>query len=111
MVNTEVKAIKNPVMTLITKAQLKKLNEVGHENMKPIVKLFGGPLTWLVTSIDDDVLYGYGDLSQGCVEWGALCHISELPTMRTGFSFLERDRYFTPKPGVKYLEMETLSGI
>lgn len=111
MINTETNSVKNPIMTLITKAQLKKLNEVGHENMKPIVKLFGGPLTWLVTSIDDDVLYGYADLSHGCVEWGSLCHISELSSMRIGFSFLERDRYFTAKPGVNYLKMETLSGI
>ena len=111
MVNTEVNAIKNPVMTLITKAQMKKLTEVSHENMKPIVKLFGGPLTWLVNSIDDGVLYGYADLSQGCVEWGALCHVSELPMMRIGFSFLERDRYFTPKSDMNHLEMETLAGI
>ena len=98
-------------MCLITKAQYKKLREVGHENMRPIIKLFGGPLTWLVTEIDEDgILWGYGDLSQGCVEFGSLCHESELPEMKCPIAYLERDRFFKDDPSINWLERESLAG-
>lgn len=98
-------------MVLIPTADYQKLVTVGPENMTPIIKLFQASLTWLVTSIDDGILYGYADLSMGCVEYGSLCHISELPTMKIGPFWLERDRHWKHKDGAKYLEMDSLSGI
>lgn len=109
MMNTETTSVKNPVMTLITKSQMKKLKSVPYTNMKPIIKLFGGPITWLLTHIaDNGVVFGYGDIGQGIVEWGSLCHVSELPTLRAGIGFLERDRYWEHKDGVNYLDMHSL---
>ena len=104
------KAIKNPVMTLIRKSDYTNLLAAGVMNMRPIIKLFGGPVTWLVTGIEDGILYGYGDLSQGCVEWGGLISEDELPTLRTGFMYLERDRYFKDDPSVNWLDKESLAG-
>ncbi len=99
-------------MVLITKQQYEKLLAGGQRNMEPVIKLFGGPITWLVTGIDEaGILWGYGDIGQGCVEFGTLIHVSELPTLKCGIGFLERDRYFTHKPGTKYLDMESLAGI
>lgn len=107
------KEIKNPVMTLITKAQYKKLMDIGHENMIPIVKIFGGSATWLLTHIDEDgIAYGYADLGMGCVEWGSLFEVTELETLRYGKIFyFERDRWFEHKEGTNYLEMTSLVGI
>ena len=105
------KQIRNPVMMLITGPQYEALVKAGYRNMTPIIKLFGGPLTWLVTGIEDGILYGYADLSMGCVEWGSLCHESELPTLRCGIGFIERDRNWQHKDGAKYLEMDTLIGV
>ena len=104
------KAIKNPVMTLIRKSDYTKLIEAGSMNMRPIIKLFGGPLTWLVTGIEGGILYGYGDLSQGCVEWGSLCHEDELSTLKTGPFYIERDRYFEDDPFINWLENDSLAG-
>ena len=104
-------SLKNPIMTLITKAQMKKLTTVGYENTKPIIKLFMGPVTWLVTCIDEKIAYGYADIGFGCVEFGSLCHVEELSTFKVGPAYLERDRYFTPEKGVNYLELESLTGI
>jgi len=104
------KAIKNPVMTLITKAQYSELVKAGYQNMRPIIKLFGGPVTWLVTGIEDGILYGYGDLGQGCVEWGGLISEDELPTLKTGFMYLERDLHFKDDPSVNWLDRESLVG-
>lgn len=98
-------------MVLITGNQYEELVKAGYQNMTPIVKLFGGPLTWLVTGIEDGILYGYGDIGQGCVEWGGLCHESELPTLRTGIAYLERDRSWKHKEGTQYLSLDTLIGI
>jgi hypothetical protein len=108
---TNVQSVKNPVMTLITKAEMVKLLKAGYEGMTPIVKLFGGPITWLVTGIEDGILYGYGDIGQQCVEWGGLISIEELPTLRTGIAYIERDRWFRHVEGTKYLDMESLVGI
>ena len=109
------KSIKNVVMTLITKDQYNQLVKAGHDNSKPIIKLFVGPLTWLVTGIEDNILYGYADLSQGCVEWGSLVHEDELPTIKAGPFYLERDRYFKPKvtdePMKFYCGLDNLVGI
>lgn len=97
-------------MTLITKAQYTKLVEAGYQNMRPIIKLFGGPLTWLVTGIEDGILYGYADLGMGCVEWGGLISEDELPTLKTGIAYLERDRYFEDDPSIKWLDKTSLVG-
>jgi len=97
-------------MTLIPSPVYSALATAG-ESMVPLLKLFGGPLTWLVTSIEDGILYGYADLGMGCVEWGGLIHESELPTLKTGFAYLERDLHWTHKDGAKYLDMESLCGI
>jgi hypothetical protein len=104
------KAIKNPVMTLIRKSDYTKLIESGSMGMRPIIKLFGGPLTWLVTGIEGGILYGYADLGMGCVEWGSLCHEDELPTFRAGFAFIERDRFFEDDVTINWLEKDSLVG-
>lgn len=106
----EITSIKNRVMTLITKAEMAKLVKAGYNGRTPIVKLFGGPITWLVTGVEDGYFYGYGDCGQGCVEWGSLTNVEELPTLKVGFAYIERDRWFTPKTGVNYLELENLRG-
>ncbi len=93
------KQIRNRVMVLITGSQYEELVKHG-SSMVPVVKLFGGPLTWLVTGIEDGVLYGYADLGMGCVEWGGLCNESELPTLKTGIAYLERDRHWKRKSGL-----------
>lgn len=98
-------------MVLIPTATYAALVKAGYQGSVPLVKLFMGPLTWLVTGIEDGILYGYADLSMGCVEWGGLCHESELPTMKVGIAYLERDRHWSHKEGAKYLEMESLMGI
>ncbi len=104
--------VRNPIMCLITKAQMRELRTAGHQNMTPIIKLFGGPLTWLVTEIDSDgVLWGYADIGQQCVEFGTLCHVSELPNLKCGIGYIERDYHFKPEAGAKYLEMTSLAGI
>jgi hypothetical protein len=104
-------SIKNCVMTLIPAAEMKRLLKSGSEGVRPIVKLFGGPLTWLVTGVDESgTLWGFGDLSMGCVEFGTLCHISELPTLKTGIAYIERDRFFEDDPSVNWFDKETLAG-
>lgn len=98
-------------MVLITGPQYEQLVKNGSASMVPVVKLFGGPLTWLVTGIEDGILYGYSDLSMECVEWGSLCHENELPTLKTGIAYIERDRHWAHKDGAKYLELDSLMGV
>jgi hypothetical protein len=105
------KNIKNPIMVLIPTAELAALEKAGYAGATPLVKLFMGPLTWLVTGIEDGILYGYADLSMGCVEWGSLCLVSELSTLKVGIAYIERDRHWKHVEGTKYLEMESLMGI
>ncbi len=106
-------SLRNPVMTLITKDQMIKLVENGKKrSMTPVIKLFGGSVTWLVCGIDGDgILEGYADLSQGYVEFGTLCHVEELPTFKTGIAYIERDRWFKHVEGTKYFNLPTLIGI
>jgi DUF2958 family protein len=109
---TTPESVRNKVMVLIPKADMTKLVKAGYDNRKPIIKLFVANITWLVTGIEDGILYGYGDIGQQCVEWGSLIHVDELPTLKAGPFYMERDRFFTPKPdGFNYTELETLSGI
>lgn len=112
--STEIRSVKNPVMTLITKEQMAKLLIAGYDNEIPILKLFMGPVTWLVTCIDDGILYGYGDVGMGCVEWGGLTSIEELPSIRYRFGYMERDRFFKPDKSKNfsfYTSKESLIGI
>lgn len=119
-------SVRNPVMVLITKAQMTNLRNnnakvVAGESVRPVVKLFAGRLTWLVTDIDDDgILSGYADMGYGEVEFGSLCHVAELPGLRGGLRagfrvlgacYLERDRFFTDKPDVNYFDLDTLVGV
>lgn len=97
-------------MVLITKKEYNKLTKAGYNNMRPIVKLFVENLTWLVTGIEKGILYGYADLGMQCIEWGSLCHESELPTIRGRIAYLERDRWFKDKPEINWLKQETLVG-
>ncbi len=102
-------------MVLVTKEQHEKLVKAGYPNMEPIVKFFNpsGNGTWLATGIEDGIVYGYADLGMGCVEWGGLFGVDELPkiTFLRGLVTLERDYHWTHKPGTKYLEMDSLAGI
>lgn len=67
--------------------------------MIPIVKLFGGSVTLLLTGERDGLLYGFADLGMGCVEWGGIMPVEELArfTVQLGLP-LERDLFFKPKP-------------
>lgn len=101
-------------MKLFTKSILNQLTQAGYNNMKPICKLFTPwkNCTWLITGIQDGVLYGYADLNMGCVEHGGIATIEDFESIRGPFQMkVERDRYFTPKEGVNYLEMDSLVGI
>jgi hypothetical protein len=103
--------IKNRVMTLITKSQMEQLIKAGYEGTRPVVKLFCCQVTWLVTGIEDGILYGYGCLEQGCVEWGGLCHVDELAGMKVGPFYFERDYHFVDKVTVEYGSLDSLVGI
>lgn len=103
--------IKNRVMVLVTGSQYEALVKAGYHNRKPIIKLFCENVTWLVTGIEDGYFYGYGDIGAGCVEWGSLTTIEELPTLRGRISYFERDRHWAPKEGANYLDMDTLIGV
>jgi hypothetical protein len=104
-------------MVLITKAQMTNLRNnyarlVNCQSVRPVVKLFAGRLTWLVTDIDDDgMLSGYADLGYGVVEFGSLCHVAELSGLRSGACYLERDRSFNDNPTVNYFDLDTLVGV
>jgi hypothetical protein len=95
-------------MKLLTKELTEKLNRAGYAGTKPICKLFTpwGRATWLLTGIEDGILYGYADLGMGCVEWGGI------ESIRGPFGMkIERDLYWEPVEGeVEYCGMESLIG-
>jgi hypothetical protein len=101
-------------MKLLTKELTAKLNRAGYAGTKPICKLFvpWGRSTWLITGIEDGILYGYADLGMGCVEWGGIATIEELEAIRGPFGMkIERDLYWSSKDGeVEYCGMESLIG-
>ena len=104
-------AVKNPVMTLITVDQRKQLIKAGQDGTIPIVKIFGGSLTWLLTGEANGYLFGFADLGMGCVEWGTLTTIKEISTLRVQMGiYLERDLHFTAK-NADFFSMESLAGI
>jgi hypothetical protein len=101
-------------MKLLTKELTAKLNRAGYAGTKPICKLFTpwGRATWLITGIEDGILYGYADLGMGCVEWGGIESVESLEAVRGPFGMkIERDLYWEPVDGeVEYCGMESLIG-
>jgi len=101
-------------MKLLTKELTEKLNRAGYAGTKPICKLFTpwGRATWLITGIEDGILYGYADLGMGCVEWGGIESVESLEAVRGPFGMkIERDLYWEPVEGeVEYCRMESLIG-
>jgi hypothetical protein len=106
--------IKGKAMVLITTEQLEQLKKNGYDCMKPVLKLFNptGAGTWLVTGIEDGILYGFADLGMGCVEWGGLFSIEEMVATRFRFGLgIERDRHWTPDDSVNYAALDSLQGV
>lgn len=100
-------------MKLLTAELKKKLTDAGYASTTPICKLFTpwGRATWLITGIEDGILYGYADLGMGCVEWGGIASIEEMEAIRGPFGLkVERDLYWEPKEGVEYCQLESLVG-
>jgi len=101
-------------MKLLTKELTAKLNRAGYAGTKPICKLFTpwGRATWLITGIEDGILYGYADLGMGTVEWGGIESVESLEAVRGPFGMrIERDLYWEPVEGeVEYCGMESLIG-
>ena len=98
-------------MKLLTAELKKKLTKAGYANMKPICKLFTpwGRATWLLTGMEDGILYGYADLGMGCVEWGGIESVEGLEAVRGPFGMrIERDLYWEPKEGAEYCRMDSL---
>ena len=95
-------------MTLITKALTEQLLANGRAqraamdkgadalDFKPVVKLFtpDAQCTWLLTELDDGLLFGLCDLGMGEPELGYVS-IAELSTVRGKLGLpVERDRHF-----------------
>lgn len=102
-------------MKLITKEIERKLTEAGYDNTKPICKLFcpWGAGTWLLTGMEEGILYGWACLGQGCVEHGGIATVEELEAIKGPFGLgIERDLYWTPpEKEVEYWKLESLAGI
>lgn len=101
-------------MKLFTNELKSQLIEAGYDNMRPICKLFTpwGGATWLITGIENDILYGYADLGFQCVEHGSIASVEEMSSIRGPFGLgIERDLYWTPKEGVNYLDLDSLFGV
>jgi hypothetical protein len=100
-------------MKLFTKEIEEKLTKAGYSNMRPICKLFTpwGAATWLVTGEEDGILYGYGDLGMGCVEWGGLFSKEEIAAIKGPMGLkVERDLHFKDDPAINWLEKDSLAG-
>jgi hypothetical protein len=104
-------------MKLLTAELKKTLTKAGYDNETPICKLFTpwGKATWLITGLEDGILYGYADLGMGCVEWGGIASLEEMESIRGPFGLkIERDLYWSAKEGVNYSErlrmLESLVG-
>ncbi len=65
-------------------------------DFEPVVKIFGGSATWLLTELDEDSMcFGLCDLGLGFPELGSVS-LDELESYQ-GFPRIERDRYFKAK--------------
>lgn len=98
-------------MKLITNALHAKLVAAGSANNKPICKLFcpWNSCTWLITGIEDGILYGFADLGMGCVEFGPISSIADMEKIRHASGLgIERDRWWEPK-NINYFELNSLS--
>ena len=89
-------------MMIVTKAIEKQLRansaNTDKDNIKPVMKLFGGSAcTWLISEMDQDgdTLFGLCDLGMGSPELGYVS-LKELLALRfRPFGLpIERDRYF-----------------
>ena len=95
-------------MTFITKALTEQLLANGRAqraamdkgddalDFKPVVKLFtpDAQCTWLLTELDDGLLFGLCDLGLGCPELGYVS-LAELSTVRGKLGLpVERDLHF-----------------
>ena len=98
-------------MKLLTKEIERKLVKAGYDGNRPICKFFTpwGRATWLITGIEDGILYGFADLGGGFVEWGGIGTIEELEAIKGPFGLkIERDLYWTATDGANYTQMESL---
>ena len=101
-------------MKLFTNEINEKLAKCGYSNERPIFKLFTpwSNCTWLVTGEEDGILYGWGDLGMGCVEWGGLFSREEVEAIRGPLNMkIERDLNWKDDPMVDYSKLDTLMGI
>lgn len=101
-------------MKLFTNEILEKLKTTPYSNRRPLFKLFTpwGQATWLVTGMEDDILYGYADLGMNCIEWGGLFTMDEIQQLKGPFNLkVECDLHFKDDPNVNYCDLESLVGI
>ena len=102
-------------MKLLTAELKKALTKAGYDNETPICKLFTpwGKATWLITGMEDGILYGYADLGMGCVEHGSIATIEEMESIRGPFQMkIERDLYWTPpEKEVEYWKLDSLMSV
>lgn len=77
--------------------QLPRKGTGQEEDYKPVVKLFGGAITILLTECDEDGLaFGISDLGMGEAEIGYVS-LDEIAAVKIGGIFpLEQDLYFQP---------------
>jgi hypothetical protein len=101
-------------MKLLTKEIEARLVKAGYRGTRPVCKLFTpwGSATWLITGIEDGILYGYADLGMGCVEHGSIATIEEMESIKGPFQLkIERDRYWSPPDKeVEYWKLDSLVG-
>ena len=102
-------------MKLLTAELKKALTKAGYDSETPICKLFTpwGKATWLITGMEDGILYGYADLGMGCVEHGSIATIEEMESIRGPFQMkIERDLYWTPpEKEVEYWKLDSLMSV
>ena len=101
-------------MKLLTKEIEAKLVKAGYDGTRPVCKFFTpwGSATWLITGMEDGILYGYADLGMGCVEWGGIGTVAELEAIKGPFGLrIERDLYWSDNPEINYVELDSLATV
>ena len=101
-------------MKLLTKEIEAKLNKAGYDGTRPVCKFFTpwGRATWLITGMEDGILYGYADLGMGCVEWGGIGTVEELEAIKGPFGLkIERDLYWSDNPQINYVALDSLATV
>lgn len=71
------------------------------EDHPPVIKLFAGNATWLLSELDpyyDDIAFGLCDLGMGFPELGNVLftELEEVQHPTLGIPFVERDEHFVP---------------